>query len=76
MNTNSNINIKSKSKDKDKQDRNINGTANKEIYNILGNYGMEVVKLKLNINKFWRNIFKLSLQLKNMILTVEEIRLA
>jgi hypothetical protein len=28
---------------------------------------MEVVKLKLNINKFWRNIFKLSFQVKNMI---------
>ena len=64
MNTNSHVHMKSKSKDKD---RNINGTANKEIYNILGNYGMEVVKLKLNINKFWRNIFKLSFQVKNMI---------
>ncbi len=28
---------------------------------------MEIAKLKLNINKFWRNIFKLSFQLKNMI---------
>ncbi len=38
---------------------------------------MEVVKLKLNINKFWRNIFKPSFQLKKYdILAVEEMRLA